>query len=271
MSHARTINQWRYGSPPNYTYVWLEDSEPTPDPDAVIVDTISTEFPVSEAGMPCISPIPYTPQRGYRQRGNGHAPYIAIPNATNIFDWRIDESYVGTNGYMEFFGGSYWTDNNVEDGDYIEFAITDKDDVLGYFETYSIPRPKLNGLTAQTGTFTVGEIVTGGTSSATGKVMIVGSDYLVIRADYTGTFVNGEALTGGTSGATATLGTMTAGGAVEISKYIEKRRVVKNEQFVKTAPGGSTPMPPGIYMRLYVVTTNTGVDRKIYVAFDTAQ
>lgn len=58
------------------------------------------------------------------------------------------------------------------------------------------------------GTFTVGETVTGGTSSATATVLAVSAegDYLIMGAP-TGTFTAaGEALTGGSSGATANLG-----------------------------------------------------------------
>ncbi len=63
-------------------------------------------------------------------------------------------------------------------------------------------------ISSVTGTFTVGETVTGGTSSATATVLAVSAegDYLLVGAP-TGTFTAaGEALTGGSSGATATLG-----------------------------------------------------------------
>lgn len=59
-----------------------------------------------------------------------------------------------------------------------------------------------------TGTFQVGETVTGGTSAATATVLAVSAekDYLIMGSP-TGTFTAaGEAITGGTSGATATLG-----------------------------------------------------------------
>lgn len=59
-----------------------------------------------------------------------------------------------------------------------------------------------------TGTFQVGETITGGTSSATATVLAISEegDYLIMGSP-TGTFTAaGEAITGGTSGATATLG-----------------------------------------------------------------
>lgn len=63
-------------------------------------------------------------------------------------------------------------------------------------------------ISSVTGTFTVGETVTGGTSAATATVLAVSAegDYLIMGAP-TGTFTAaGEGLTGGSSGATATLG-----------------------------------------------------------------
>lgn len=63
-------------------------------------------------------------------------------------------------------------------------------------------------ISSVTGTFVVGETVTGGTSSATATIVAVSkeADYLLMGAP-TGTFTAaGEAITGGTSGATATLG-----------------------------------------------------------------
>lgn len=61
-------------------------------------------------------------------------------------------------------------------------------------------------ITSASGTFTVGETITGGTSSATAVITAVSSedDYLLTGA-FTGTFTAGETITGGTSSVTATL------------------------------------------------------------------
>lgn len=53
------------------------------------------------------------------------------------------------------------------------------------------------------GTFTVGETVTGGTSSATGTVLFVGNGFLLVTPS--GTFQAAETITGGSSSATATV------------------------------------------------------------------
>ncbi len=54
------------------------------------------------------------------------------------------------------------------------------------------------------GTFVVGELVTGGSSGATGYVSAVTASRITLT-NVTGTFTNAETITGGTSGATATI------------------------------------------------------------------
>jgi len=82
---------------------------------------------------------------------------------------------------------------------------------IGYFlkGVYgAISTGRFFAISGVTGTFAVGETVTGGTSSATATVVAVSaeSDYLLVGAP-TGTFTAaGETITGGTSSATATLG-----------------------------------------------------------------
>lgn len=59
--------------------------------------------------------------------------------------------------------------------------------------------------TGLSGTFTVGETLTGGTSSATGTIVYVStSDSEILVADVSGTFQDAETVTGGTSSASAT-------------------------------------------------------------------
>lgn len=260
---GRAIYRWRYGDPP-YTFVWQETS---PDPDAVVVDAIVTEFPTTDAGMPTISVSPTTPTRSYRGFGNGGAPYVAQPNATNIFDIRVD-GLAGADGFCELAGGEYWTDANFQSGDYVDFAVVDKDDTLGYFGAYGLNRNRLIGLTGITGTFQVGETVTGA-GGASGKILAVGSDFLIIQADFTGTFAAGEALTGGTSGAAATLGSFAAGDVLELKKYVKKRPCVPSEHG-EIAPGGASRVLMGLYLRTIIVTTSAGTDRKYGIYFNTA-
>jgi len=73
-----------------------------------------------------------------------------------------------------------------------------------------------------TGTYTVGEVVSGGTSGALGRVLSVdATNTSLVIATETGTWVSGEVVTGVTSGATATsssgpVGQATGGGAAVI-------------------------------------------------------
>lgn len=64
---------------------------------------------------------------------------------------------------------------------------------------------KYLGITSISGTFTVGETVTGGTSSATGVVVWNANNEALSLSTVSGTFAAAETVTGGTSGATATV------------------------------------------------------------------
>lgn len=64
--------------------------------------------------------------------------------------------------------------------------------------------------TAGSGVFTNGETITGGTSGATGRIVLDTSGTSMTVDNVTGTFVTGEIITGGTSSATATINTITS-------------------------------------------------------------
>lgn len=90
-------------------------------------------------------------------------------------------------------------------------TVADRYVELGYTDLYYT---KLSHGTVSGGPFTVGETVTGGTSSATGKVAWVAATYVEI-VSLSGTFQSGESISGGTSSASATLsGVETMNGAV---------------------------------------------------------
>lgn len=72
---------------------------------------------------------------------------------------------------------------------------------LGHLNVYS---NKLSHGTVTNGPFVVGETVTGGTSSATGKVAFVGSGFIEVAGGNRGTFVAGETITATTKTATLT-------------------------------------------------------------------
>ena len=58
--------------------------------------------------------------------------YTANSNSTNIFDELVTTQIKIRGGWYELL------DSNATVGDYVEFAIVDKDDVLGLFSTYGL-------------------------------------------------------------------------------------------------------------------------------------
>jgi len=79
-------------------------------------------------------------------------------------------------------------------------------------ESYEIYQGYTINYVAPTGTFVVGETITGGTTGTTAKIVAkhVGGDLAI--ETLTGTFLNGEIITGGTSGATGTFNGIDSGG-----------------------------------------------------------
>ena len=74
-------------------------------------------------------------------------------------------------------------------------------------------------LTNQSGTFTRGEKITGGTSTATARIVDITSPMSYVLSTSL-TFVSGEKITGQSSGASATIGTLTDGSVIITSKYL---------------------------------------------------
>jgi hypothetical protein len=75
-------------------------------------------------------------------------------------------------------------------------------------EAFTVVDTRTLTLTSISGTFTVNETITGATSAATGTVLKVNLNNIVIRG-LTGTFSSSEGITGGTSAATATTTSVT--------------------------------------------------------------
>ena len=76
--------------------------------------------------------------------------------------------------------------------------------VLTYTKARSTGQKLVTG--AHTGTYSIGETVTGSESSLTAEVYEVGSDFLIVRCLTGGTtWTDAETITGGTSGATSVL------------------------------------------------------------------
>jgi len=131
------------------------------------------------------------------------------------------------------------------------------------------------------GPFQVGETITGGTSSATGKVAYVAASYVEI-VSLSGTFQAGETITGGTSGATAAVSGITTQQDVVVTSADGATRrvqgtdytVVPKSGFVrKLSTGGITATDvvscdhPALTVKTVHGLSSSTVERK--VTFDT--
>ena len=103
------------------------------------LEKVSIGEPSDIEGVPVVSTAPYTSNRQYFEIGNGASPYDAIPGASNIFDLVINNSMTSSDHTLQFFGGEFFLDGNVKDGDYLEFSVVDKNDILGYHTLYGYP------------------------------------------------------------------------------------------------------------------------------------
>ena len=92
-----------------------------------------------------------------------------------------------------------WANRGLNQWTIEQTSITLASDIGNY------PGGNLTMTVAASGSFTVGETITGGTSSATASITSLPSSTSIAITIPSGTFSNGETLTGGTSAATTTL------------------------------------------------------------------
>ena len=118
------------------------------------------------------------------------------------------------------------------------------------------------------GTFQVGEVLTGGTSGATGTIFYIGVDALYM-GDTTNTYSDTETLTGGTSGATATAAS--DGAANVVLSPNETRNDIRFEkenyyrQFITAVPGQGNVL--GVWRHLdrtLVARDLNGSEKRMY-------
>ena len=92
-----------------------------------------------------------------------------------------------------------WANRGLNQWTINQTSITLATDITDY------PAGILTMTVGASGSFTVGETITGGSSSATAKITNLPSSTSFAITIPSGTFTSGETLTGGTSGATTTL------------------------------------------------------------------
>ena len=139
--------------------------------------------------------------------------------------------YVMLNSRLEYGeGGNFPTNNDYRKIGILRDPTQASDDTVAGNSTYA---QDVNlTITSPTGTFEEDEIVTGGTSNATGKVLSYDtSNGIVSMINVVGTFEVGEVITGGTSAATASIDTDGVDGG-DLNRYsgdilyIEYRRPI---------------------------------------------
>ena len=104
---------------------------------------------------------------------------------------------------MALLGSAINTDNQSA-GNIDAQSVTLAADLYVELGKFNVFITKISHGSVTGGPFQIGETVTGGTSSATGKVAWVGSGYLEL-INVSGTFQSGETITGGTSSASASV------------------------------------------------------------------
>tara|TARA_R100000951_G_scaffold94307_1_gene83008 strand:- start:1327 stop:2700 length:1374 start_codon:yes stop_codon:yes gene_type:complete len=113
-------------------------------------------------------------------------------------------------------------------------ALTTQPEAVQYFEGcgMSTEQTFVLDLSGQSGSFTLGEVVTGGTSGEVGTIVLTeqeGTDIVFVSS--VGAFTPTETLTGGTSGATAVLDAVNVGGYLQkpVSSGF-KQRTIRSEE-----------------------------------------
>ena len=84
----------------------------------------------SRDGNPVLAPT-FEDTMGLYPEWSGHL-YTATAGATSIFDEVVTVEKQLRGGWYELF------DENAVEGDYLEFSVVDKDDVLGLFALYGL-------------------------------------------------------------------------------------------------------------------------------------
>jgi hypothetical protein len=141
----------------------------------------------------------------FAQSGAPGAGLLYFNNTTgnHLFSFVGDATNLGFNPDTVFNGIS------ASSGQKIAFSTQTFDPTFGYINSLQAFNDKtaVTYTAPSSGSFQEGEVVTGGTSGATGHVTMEISTGMSISNVVGGPFQTGEVITGGTSGATATLAT----------------------------------------------------------------
>jgi len=94
------------------------------------ISFLKDEVPKNENGLPLTAPT-FEDTQGLTTVWKSYL-YTATAGALSVFDEPVSSQIKMRGGWYELFG------NDAAAGDYVEFSIIDKDDVLGLFSTYGL-------------------------------------------------------------------------------------------------------------------------------------
>jgi len=198
--------------------------------------------------------------------------YTSPAGVTSIFDERINGDMAGPKGLTYLKDGEYRVRGSLDDGSSLEFAVVDRDDVLGVFALVGATVSKMENLTAMGGGFAAGSTVRGKTSGETGVLLGVGVDSLDVRADH-GNFTASEVIeqldgNGNPDGNEATLSVtpVTEGSPYVVRTYVTDEWIETGDKR-SVDPGGSVKLLQGLYLRTKFHNANTSGDGKVKVLF----
>jgi hypothetical protein len=179
---------------------------------------------------------------------NGQVLYVvSMEGGTNNDFTNGDTPYIYDRHAQRGLDGTKWTDSEVEDAlsqaqklVAIRFGGVEKYSVKGDIKVMT----KIN-LTVPSGTYTVGEIITGGDNGHTAVVEYVGDDFLIVSTmiteitvdAYAGTFEPLETITGSTNGYTARL--ITTNGSVTLT-IADPSGEFEDDEVITGATSGGT-------------------------------
>jgi len=187
-------------------------------------------------------------------------------NTLEILDIHIWGDLIGPLGKCYLAGGTYKCRTEAAENSALNFAVVDRDDVLGYFVYYGLTRTQMF-LSDVSGTPEVDDTVTGGTSGQTARVLAVNGTTLDVTFA-NGPFTDGEAVTF-SGGATATCDDWVEGDVLELKRPV-KDEWIEGLDEGEYRPGDSSELPAGMYFRVLCFNASLSDDLRIKIKLDIA-
>lgn len=190
----------------------------------------------------------------------------APPNTTEILDIHVWNDLIGPEGKCYLAGGHYKCRTAAAEGSALNFAVVDRDDVLGLFSTYGLTRTQMF-LSNVLGTPAVNDMVTGVSSGQTSRVLAVNGTTLDVTFA-NGPFTDGEEVTFD-GGATATCDDWVEGDVLELKRPVKDEWIEGMDEGAYQ-PGDSSQLPAGMYFRVLCFNASLADDLRVKVKLNIA-